>query len=94
MMKVRTDTPEELVDNTNANLHTGAFLLGADLGKPATEQSMVCEDPVARTPAANPANRTSIGIGDEKILKEAKYNFKDFTFMDTSFIEAFINKVE
>jgi beta-phosphoglucomutase len=35
---------------------------------------------------------TSIGIGDEKILNEAKYNFKDFTFIDVSFIDALINK--
>ncbi len=27
-MKVRTDTPEELVDNTNANLHTFAKQVG------------------------------------------------------------------
>jgi beta-phosphoglucomutase len=33
----------------------------------------------------------SVGIGDANILHEAKYNFKDFTFMDTSFIEALMN---
>ena len=55
------------------------------------ENSMVFEDSVAGIQAANIANMTSIGIGDEKILHEAKYNFKDFTFMDTSFIEAFID---
>jgi len=34
---------------------------------------------------------TSVGIGDEKILHEAKYIFKDFTFIDVSFIESLIN---
>ena len=55
------------------------------------ENSMVFEDSVAGIQAANIASMTSIGIGDERILHEAKYNFKDFTFMDTSFIGAFIN---
>jgi beta-phosphoglucomutase len=33
----------------------------------------------------------SVGIGEITTLHEAKYIFKDFTFIDVSFIEALIN---
>ena len=46
---------------------------------------------VAGIQAANIANMISVGIGDAEILHEAKYNFKDFTFMDLSFIEALLD---
>ena len=78
-------------DVTNAKPDPEVFLRAAKLLNATNEDSMVFEDSVAGIQAANIANMTSIGIGDEKILHEAKYNFKDFTFMDTSFIEAFIN---
>ncbi|MCF6131082.1 beta-phosphoglucomutase [Flavobacterium wongokense] len=77
-------------DVTNAKPNPEVFVRGAKLLNVSNENSMVFEDAVAGIQAANIANMTSIGIGDEKILHEAKYNFKDFTFMDTSFIEAFI----
>ena len=78
-------------DVTNAKPDPEVFLRAAKLLNATNENSMVFEDSVAGIQAANSANMTSIGIGDEKILHEAKYNFKDFAFMDTSFIEAFIN---
>ena len=78
-------------DVTNAKPDPEVFLRAAKLLNSSNENSMVFEDSVAGIQAANIANMTSIGIGEEKILHEAKYNFKDFTFMDTSFIEAFIN---
>ena len=78
-------------DVTNAKPDPEVFLRAAKLLNVTNENSMVFEDSVAGIQAANIANMTSIGIGDEKILHEAKYNFKDFTFMDTSFIEAFID---
>ena len=78
-------------DVTNAKPDPEVFLRAAKLLNATNEDSMVFEDSVAGIQAANIANMTSIGIGDERILHEAKYNFKDFTFMDTSFIEAFIN---
>ena len=78
-------------DVTNAKPDPEVFLRAAKLLNATNENSMVFEDSVAGIQAANVANMTSIGIGDERILHEAKYNFKDFTFMDTSFIEAFIN---
>src|SRR6478609_11158575 len=77
-------------DVTNAKPDPEVFTRAARLLNVSNENSMVFEDAVAGVQAANIANMTSIGIGDAKILHEAKYNFKDFTFMDTSFIEAFI----
>ena len=77
-------------DVTNAKPDPEVFVRAAKLLNTANEDSMVFEDAVAGIQAANIANMTSIGIGDQRILHEAKYNFKDFTFMDTSFIEAFI----
>lgn len=78
-------------DVTNAKPDPEVFLRAAKLLNATNENSMVFEDSIAGIQAANIANMTSIGIGEERILHEAKYNFKDLTFMDTSFIEAFIN---
>lgn len=78
-------------DVTNAKPDPEVFLRAAKLLNVTNQNAIVFEDSVAGVQAANIANMISIGIGDEKILHEAKYNFKDFTFMDTSFIEAFIN---
>jgi beta-phosphoglucomutase len=78
-------------DVTNAKPDPEVFLQAAKLLGATPEDSIVFEDSVAGVQAANSANMTSIGIGEENILHEAKYIFKDFTFMDTSFIEAFIN---
>ena len=78
-------------DVTNAKPDPEVFLRAAKILNATYENSIVFEDSVAGIQAANVANMTSIAIGDERILYEAKYNFKDFTFMDTSFIEAFIN---
>jgi len=77
-------------DVTNAKPDPEVFTRAARLLNVSNENSMVFEDSVAGIQAANIANMTSIGIGDDTILHEAKYNFKDFTFMDTSFIEAFL----
>ena len=78
-------------DVTNAKPDPEVFIRAAKLMNATNQNSIDFEDSVAGIQAANVANMTSIGIGDDKILHEAKYNFKDFTFMDTSFIEAFIN---
>lgn len=77
-------------DVTNAKPDPEVFARAAKLLNVSNENSIVFEDSVAGIQAANIANMTSVGIGDEKILHEAKYNFKDFTFMNTSFIEALI----
>ncbi|HCQ12483.1 beta-phosphoglucomutase [Flavobacterium sp.] len=78
-------------DVANAKPDPEVFLQAARLLGVENEDSIVFEDSVAGVQAANIANMTSIGIGDDKILHEAKYNFKDFTFIDVSFIEALIN---
>ncbi|MGL2965069.1 beta-phosphoglucomutase [Flavobacterium sp. XGLA_31] len=78
-------------DVTNAKPDPEVFLRAAQLVNAKNEDAIVFEDSVAGIQAANIANMISVGIGDDKILHEAKYNFKDFTFMDTSFIEALIN---
>ena len=79
-------------DVTNAKPDPEVFLQAAKLLSVAPENAIVFEDSVAGVQAANIANMTSIGIGEENILHEAKYIFKDFMFMDTSFIEAMIKK--
>lgn len=77
-------------DVTNAKPDPEVFLRAAKLLGTTPENSIVFEDSVAGIQAANISNMTSVGIGDEIILHEAKYIFKDFTFMDTSFIEAML----
>ena len=79
-------------DVTNAKPDPEVFLQAAKLLHVAPENAIVFEDSVAGIQAANSANMTSIGIGEENILHEAKYIFKDFTFVDTNFIEALIKK--
>ncbi len=77
-------------DVTNAKPDPEVFLQAAKLLGATPENSIVFEDSVAGIQAANISNMTSVGIGDETILNEAKYIFKDFTFMDVSFVETFI----
>ena len=79
-------------DVTNAKPDPEVFLQAAKLLNVDPENAIVFEDSVAGVEAANIAHMTSIGIGEENILHEAKYIFKDFMFIDTSFIEAMIKK--
>ena len=78
-------------DVINAKPDPEVFLQAAKLLNVKPENSIVFEDAVAGIQAANVAGMTSVGIGEEAILHEAKYIFRDFTFMDTSFIEAQIS---
>ena len=77
-------------DVSNAKPDPEVFIQAAKLLGISNEDSIVFEDSVAGVQAANIAKMTSVGIGEESILHEAKYIFKDFTYMDTSFIEALI----
>ncbi len=79
-------------DVTNAKPDPEVFLQAAKLLGATPENSIVFEDSVAGVQAANIAKLTSIGIGEESILHEAKYIFKDFTYMDTSFIETMLKE--
>lgn len=78
-------------DVSNAKPDPEVFLRAAQLLNVSNENAIVFEDSVAGIQAANTANMISIGIGETAILHEAKYNFKDFTFMDLAFIEALID---
>lgn len=79
-------------DVTNAKPDPEVFVQAAQLLGVDNKDAIVFEDSVAGVQAANNAGMTSVGIGDENILHEAKYIFKDFTYMDTSFLEALIKK--
>ena len=78
-------------DVTNAKPDPEVFLRAAKLLNVENQNAIVFEDSVAGIQAANAAKMTSIGIGEEEILHEAQYIFKDFTFIEVSFIEALIN---
>lgn len=77
-------------DVTNAKPDPEVFLMAAKLLNIAPENAIVFEDSVAGVQAANIGNMTSIGIGEEDILHEAKYIFTDFTAIDIAFIEELI----
>ncbi|WP_036156932.1 beta-phosphoglucomutase [Maribacter forsetii] len=86
---------DSIVDGNNvtkAKPDPEVFLIAAkNLGVEASS-CVVFEDAVAGIQAANAAGMVSIGIGDAEILKEADYNFKDFTEIDDSFLELLLNK--
>lgn len=79
-------------DVSKAKPDPEVFLIAAEkLGiKPA--DCVVIEDSVAGVEAANIANMVSIGLGDKVVLKEADYNFSDFTEIDIQFIENIVRK--
>lgn len=79
-------------DVTNAKPDPEVFLQAAKLVNVDSKNAIVFEDSVAGIQAANIAKMISIGIGDDKILHEAHYTFKNFTFIDESFIDTLINK--
>lgn len=79
-------------DVTNAKPDPEVFLMAAKLLNTTPENSIVFEDSVAGVQAANIGNMTSVGIGEATTLHEAKYIFKDFTAIDTQFIEELIRK--
>jgi beta-phosphoglucomutase len=78
-------------DVSNAKPDPEVFLQAAQKLGITNENSIVFEDSVAGIQAANSASMTSIGIGDAAILNEAKFNFKDFTFIDEVFLNSLIN---
>ncbi len=81
---------DTLVDGnsvTKAKPDPEVFLIAAEKLGVAPEDCVVFEDAVAGIEAANNAGMTSIGIGDADILDKADYNFKDFTEIDTEFLD-------
>ncbi|UFH35992.1 beta-phosphoglucomutase [Flavobacterium acetivorans] len=79
-------------DVSNAKPDPEVFLIAAQLLGVQPKDAIVFEDSVAGIQAANIGKMISIGIGEEAILNEAKYIFKDFTHINRSFIEALIQK--
>ena len=77
-------------DVSNAKPDPEVFLRAAQLVGVLNENAIVFEDSVAGIQAANFANMISVGIGDATVLHEAKYNFKDFTFIDEAFLSQLI----
>ncbi len=77
-------------DVSNAKPDPEVFLRAAKLVGVSNENAIVFEDSVAGIQAANIANMISIGIGESSVLHEAKYNFKDFTFIDKPFLSQLI----
>ncbi|HLO73923.1 MAG TPA: beta-phosphoglucomutase [Flavobacterium sp.] len=78
-------------DVSNAKPDPEVFLRAAQLVGVSNENAIVFEDSVAGIQAANIANMTSVGIGDQSVLHEAKYNFKDFTFIDEATLDKLIH---
>ena len=67
------------------------FLKAADgLNVPAS-QCIVFEDSIAGIQAANAADMISIGIGEQTVLHEADYVFKDFTELSIEFLKSLMN---
>lgn len=79
-------------DVSKAKPNPEVFLNAANAIKIQPENCIVFEDSVAGIKAANKANMISIGIGDEVVLKEANYIFKDFTQMSCEFLTSLINE--
>lgn len=67
------------------------FLKAADgLQVPPTE-CIVFEDSIAGIQAANAADMISIGIGEQTVLHEADYVFKDFTELSVELLKSLMN---
>lgn len=66
------------------------FLIGAEKLNMKPEQCVVVEDAIAGIQAANAAKMISIGIGDENLLSEANYVFKDMTAISIDFLKNLI----
>ncbi|WP_136668581.1 beta-phosphoglucomutase [Flavobacterium sp. H122] len=84
------DTVVDGNDVTNAKPDPEVFVRAAKLLDIENHNAIVFEDSVAGIQAANVAGMLSIGIGDDRILKEAKYCFPNLLHMDSSFVETII----
>jgi beta-phosphoglucomutase len=79
-------------DVSKAKPNPEVFLVAAEKLKVAPQDCIVFEDAKAGIEAANIANMKSIGIGDENVLGEADYVFKDFTEIEIDFIKNLLEK--
>jgi len=70
------------------------FLIGAKKLNLQPEHCVVFEDAIAGVEAANKANMISIGVGDEKILYEADFNFENLTEISDDFVKELVKRTE
>lgn len=77
-------------DVSKAKPDPEVFVLGATQVNANSKDCFVFEDSVAGVQAANIAGMTSIGIGENEILQEAQYIFKDFDAISLDFIQNLI----
>ncbi len=73
-------------DVTAAKPDPEVFLKGGEALKIERTDCVVFEDSIAGIQAANSAGMISIGIGEQDVLHEANYVFKDFTEMSNAFL--------
>ena len=73
-------------DVSKAKPDPEVFLVGAAKVNAINKDCIVFEDAVAGIQAANSAQMTSIGIGEQNILNEATYCFTDFTQISNAFL--------
>lgn len=78
-------------DVSKAKPDPEVFLIGAKQLNLEPKDCVVFEDSVAGIQAANTANMISIGIGEDDILNEADFVFKDFTEISQEFLNAIID---
>ena len=79
-------------DVSKAKPNPEVFLIAADQLNVDPENCVVFEDSVAGIQAANLAEMTSIGIGEEAVLNEADHVFTDFTEIEIDFIKKLVTK--
>lgn len=80
---------DEIVDGTNvtkAKPDPEVFLVGAEKLGAEPKDCVVFEDSIAGIQAANNAQMTSIGIGEQAVLHEADHTFQDFTEISDEFL--------
>ncbi|WP_339707091.1 beta-phosphoglucomutase [uncultured Kriegella sp.] len=88
---------DTLVDGnsvTKAKPDPEVFLIAAERLGVKPEHCVVFEDALAGIEAANSAGMISIGIGEANVLTAAKFNFVDFTEIDSEFLDSLINRNE
>lgn len=73
-------------DVTAAKPDPEVFLKGGEALKIERTDCIVFEDSIAGIQAANSAGMISIGIGEQDVLHEANYVFKDFTEVSNAFL--------
>lgn len=77
-------------DVSKAKPNPEVFVIAAEKLNLNPKDCIVFEDSLAGVKAAKNAGMLSIGIGDEEILKEADYNFADFTEIKIEFIKEIV----